>query len=342
MQSARALAQRVANRDVELGDVLVVDRRADVGQVVVERGVELLRRRDDDRRPRVDQLEERAEAIGRQELGQRPLGPVLVGVGERLLGEDPVVGVDLGGRIELDPLDLRERALGEGREVADRLDLVAEQLDPRGLVARSSRRRRGCRRGPRTDRGRRPARPARSRSRRAARRRRSRSTSSPFAEREAGRAQRGVGNRLGERDGAGDDDRRLASPRAVADERVERGDPQADEVRRRRQVGLVAGAARRVVADAAGRQVGAELGRRDRGRRGRRRRRRAPGARRGRARPRRARRAGTGAGRRRPAPRRARRRRRRATSAASAAKASSPWASSSSGRSDTGQPVSTL
>ena len=75
---------------------------------------------------------------------------------------------------------------------------------------------------------------------------------------EARRAQRGVGDRLGERDRAGDDDRRLVARRRLGRERVERADPQADQVRRRRQVRLVAGAARRVVADPARRQVGAE------------------------------------------------------------------------------------
>ena len=40
----------------------------------------------------------------------------------------------LGRRVELDPLRLAERALGEGREPADRLDLVAEQLEPRRAV----------------------------------------------------------------------------------------------------------------------------------------------------------------------------------------------------------------
>ena len=47
---------------------------------------------------------------------------------------------------------------------------------------------------------------------------------------------------------------------ASASERVERGDPQADEVRRRRYVRGVAGAARGVVADPARRQEGAQVG----------------------------------------------------------------------------------
>ena len=163
----------------------------------------------------------------------------------------------LGRRVELDPLRLAERALGEGREPADRLDLVAEQLQPRGPVLG-----------------------------------RAEDVEDAAADRElaavldlvdalvagldqqlgdvaevdllaavkdeARRAQRGVGDRLGERDGAGDDDRRLVAVRRLGGERIERPDPQPDQVRRRRQVRLVAGAARRVVADPARRQVGAE------------------------------------------------------------------------------------
>ena len=45
-----------------------------------------------------------------------------------------MVGVDLRRRVELDPVGLPERALREGGEEPDRLDLVAEELDPRRLV----------------------------------------------------------------------------------------------------------------------------------------------------------------------------------------------------------------
>ena len=41
---------------------------------------------------------------------------------------------ELGGRRELEALGVAQRALREGREPADRLDLVAEQLDPRGAL----------------------------------------------------------------------------------------------------------------------------------------------------------------------------------------------------------------
>ena len=85
-----------------------------------------------------------------------------------------------------------------------------------------------------------------------------RSISSPTRSAEALGAKRGVGHGLGERDRAGDDDRRL-SELAAGGQGVEGGDPKADEVRRRRDVRGVARAARGVVADAARRQVGAEL-----------------------------------------------------------------------------------
>ena len=162
----------------------------------------------------------------------------------------------LGRRVELDPLRLAERALGEGGEPADRLDLVAEQLEPGGPVL-----------GRAEDVEDAPA-------------------DGELAavldlvgalvsgldqelgdvvevdllalvEDEPGRPQRGVGDRLGERHRARDDDRRLVAV-AGPGERVERPDPQPDQVRRRRQVRLVAGPARRVVADPARGQVGAE------------------------------------------------------------------------------------
>ena len=64
------------------------------------------------------------------------------------------------------------------------------------------------------------------------------------------RAQRRVGDLLAERDGRDDDDRRLGRSvrRTVRQQRVERGDAQADEVRRRREVRLVGDAAARVEA----------------------------------------------------------------------------------------------
>ena len=50
------------------------------------------------------------------------------------LSQLAVLERELGGRVELEALGLAERALGEGREPADRLDLVAEELEPRRPV----------------------------------------------------------------------------------------------------------------------------------------------------------------------------------------------------------------
>ena len=255
--SERAGPQRLADRHVELGDVLVVDRRPDVGQVVVERGVELLRGGDDDRGPR------RRSAPGTnrsdRSAGARPAAaparprrrrraPPRRAAGDRGRSRRP-------GRARSGRPPPSERWVKVEKKRIDSISSPNSSIRPPG--PRSSRRRRGCRRGPRTGRGRRPARPARSRSRRAARRRRPRSTSSPFVSaKPAGRS-----------DASGTASARATalattiggSPAGGADERVEGGDPQADEVRRRRQVGLVAGAARGVVADPARREIGAEL-----------------------------------------------------------------------------------
>ena len=76
-------------------------------------------------------------------------------------------------------------------------------------------------------------------------------------DREAVRAQLRVGDPLHQRDGACDHDRRLAVGRL--EQRVERGDPQADEVRRRREVRLVAHAAGRVEAHGRGAQERAQV-----------------------------------------------------------------------------------
>ncbi len=165
-----------------------------------------------------------------------------------------MLGVELGRGRQLDPLGVAERALGEGREPAHRLDLVAEELDPHGALL-----------GRRVD-----VEDAAADGELAA----LLDLLDPVVaggdevaggpvevelaallEREAGRAQRGVRNRLGERRGAGDDDRVAALA-----QRVERVDPQADQVRRRGDVRGVAGAARGIEADAARRQVGAQVG----------------------------------------------------------------------------------
>ena len=68
------------------------------------------------------------EVLDRQQLGDvRALGGIL----ERSdLGQLAVLGRELGGGGDLDHLGVAERALREGGEPAQRLDLVAEQVDP--------------------------------------------------------------------------------------------------------------------------------------------------------------------------------------------------------------------
>ena len=186
-----------------------------------------------------EQVEQLSEAVDGEQLGD--VGAVL-GVLERGdLGQLAVLGRELGGRGDLDPLPLPQRALGEGREPAQRLDLDVEELDAHGALL-----------GRRVD----VEQAAASRELPAvldlvdalvARRdelaeRLVEVDQLADLEREAVRAQLGVGHLLRQRDGGDDDDRRLLGRRGV-EHRVERGHPEPDEVRRRRQVGLVGDAA---------------------------------------------------------------------------------------------------
>ena len=208
--------------------------------MVGERRGDLVDRALHDRRALGNQVEERLEAINRKDLGDvRSLAGVLV---ERQLGELAMLGGELGGRRQLDDLRLAQGALGEGREPAQRLDLVAEELDADGALL-----------GRTVD------------------------VEDPAAHRElaplldlvdalvagldeqrrdvvevdalaameghAGRPEGRVGDGLGEGHGAREDDRRLL----VARESVERRDAQPDEVGRRGDVGRVSRPARRVV-----------------------------------------------------------------------------------------------
>ncbi len=210
----------------------------------------------EDHRGRIgDEVERRAEAVERQHLGQARRLLLFFGrLHRRQLGQFAVLGVELGRRRQLDPLGVAERALGEGREPAHRLDLVAEELDPhRALLGGAEDVEDAAADGELAalldlldpvvagavevagDR---------------------REVDLPaLGDREAGRAQGGVGHRLGQRRGAGDDHRVVLAP-----ERVESVDPQPDQVRRRGDVGGEAGPARGVEADAARRQVGAQVG----------------------------------------------------------------------------------
>ena len=164
-----------------------------------------------------------------------------------------MLGGELGGGRQLQLLGLAERALREGREPADRLDLVAEQLQARGAVlggaedVQDAAAKREL-----------PARldlvhPLVARfGQELGAEREVDLLADP--EREPLGPKRGVGHRLGQGDGACDDYGRLAVP--LARQGVEGGDAKADEVRRRGDVRGVAGASRGVVADAARRQIG--------------------------------------------------------------------------------------
>ena len=206
------------------------------------------------------------------------------------LGQLAVLGRELGGGRDLDAVGLPQAALGEGGEPAQRLDLDVEQVDAdRALLGR------------RVDVEQAAA---------------DRELAAVLdlvdalvaggdellgglveveqvadAQHEAVRAQLRVRDLLAQR-GGGDHDDRLLGALGRVGQRVERGDAQADEVRRRRQVRLVGDAAARVVADRAAARARRAGRRRDRARRDRRRRRSARG---GSGRGRRARRRRTGA-----------------------------------------------
>ena len=80
----------------------------------------------------VDQLQERMEVLDREQLGDvravRPSSSAAISASSRCSGGE------LRRRRHLDHLGVAERALREGREPPQRLDLVAEQVDPDGTV----------------------------------------------------------------------------------------------------------------------------------------------------------------------------------------------------------------
>ena len=244
-------------RDVEVVRVGVVEGGADVVPVVAQRRLDVLVGGDHDVGVLGQQAEQVAEAVDGQQLGD--VGAAL-GVLERGdLGELAVLGGELGGGRDLDPLALAERALGEGREPAQRLDLDVEQLDAdRALLGR------------RVDVEQAAA-----------------DRELPAVldlvdavvagggelehglveveqladlEREAVRAQLGVGDLLRQRDGGDDDDRCFLARARFEDAESSAATRRPDEVRRRRQVRLVGDAAARVEADRPRVQPGAQVG----------------------------------------------------------------------------------
>ena len=234
----------------------VVEGGADVVPVVAQGRLDVLVGGDHHVGVVGEQVEQLAEAVDRQQLGD--VGAA-VGVLERGdLGQLAVLGGELGGRRDLDPLPLPQRALGEGREPAQRLDLDVEELDADGALL-----------GRRVD----VEQPAAGRELPAvldlvdalvARRHELAHglvevDQLADLEREAVRAQLRVGHLLRQRDGGDDDDRRLLGGRGV-EHGVERGDAEPDEVGRRREVGLVGDAAAGVEAHRARAQPGAQVG----------------------------------------------------------------------------------
>ena len=245
---ARARVERGGDRvgrDVELVGVVGVEGRADVLPVVGERRADLLLGGEQHGGVRRE-VEERGEAVDGQQLGDvRPRLGVVPKLDGGHLRQLAVLDGELGGRRDLDLGRLAERALGERREPAQRLDLDVEHVDAHGAVL-----------GRRVDveqaaAGRELAAVVDLVDALVARRDEVAHAVVEVeqvadAQREGVRAQARVGDLLGERDGGHDDDRRRGA--AGFQERVQRRDAQADEMRRRREVRLVRDAAARVEA----------------------------------------------------------------------------------------------
>ena len=261
---ASSAAVIAGGRDVEVVRVGVVEGGAHVLPVVAQRRLDVLVGGDHDVGVVGEQVEQLAEAVDGQQLGDVR---AVLGVLERGdLGQLAVLGGELGGGRDLDPLRLPERALGEGREPAQRLDLDVEELDAdRPLLGR------------RVD----VEQSAAGRELPAvldlvdalvARRdelaeRLVEVEQLADLEREAVRAQLRVGHLLRQRDGGDHDDRsfliqvacrRVRTRRRAF--RVERGDAEPDEVRRRGEVRLVGDAAAGVEAHGPRAQPRAQVG----------------------------------------------------------------------------------
>ena len=234
----------------------VVEGRRDVLPEVGERGLDVVVGGDHHGGVVRRQLEEGAEAVDGQQLGH--VRPVLGLLQRGDLRQLPVLGRQLGGGRDLDRLGVAQGALGEGGEPAQRLDLVAEQVDAHGAVL-----------GRRVEIDETPANgelpavldllDAFVAGRDEVGRELVEVDQVALGDPHATGAQLGVGHLLAQRDGADHDDRGLVAGRM--DERVQRGDAQAHEVRRRRQVRLVGHAAARVEAHRAGAQPRPQVGR---------------------------------------------------------------------------------
>jgi hypothetical protein len=241
--------------DVQVVGVVVVEGDADVGPLVAKARLDVLVGGHDDLRRAGDEVEQLAEAVHRQQLGD--VGPLLLG--RRDLGQLAMLRRQLGGGRDLDLVGVAEASLRERAEPAQRVDLDVEQVDADGALL-----------GGGVD------------VEQAAADRELAALLDlvdalvarlhqvvgdlveveqvAFAQSETVRAQLGVGDLLRERSGAHDHHRLLAAARRVG-ERVERRHPEAHEVRRRGQMRLVGDAAARVVAHGARLEPGAQVDR---------------------------------------------------------------------------------
>ncbi len=253
--SARSCERRVeaVRRHVQVVRVLVVEARGHVLPVVAQRRRQLLLGRHRDQRVGRHEVEQLAEAVHGQHVGHvGALGLVARG---RDLGQLALLRRELRRRGDLHPLGLLQRALGEGREPREPLHLHVEELAAHGALLR----------------GRVDVEDVPARGELAAVLHLVHALvaaghelvgglleveQAALLDLEAVRAELRVGHLLGQGDRGGHEHGRL-----LAEQRVERGHAQPHEVRRRRQVRLVAHAARRVEADLPGRQEGAQVGR---------------------------------------------------------------------------------
>ena len=108
-----ALGERRGDVDVEVLGVVGVHRRGRVLPVVAQRRLDLLGGGEDDGGVVGDQVERRAEVVERQQLGQvRELLALLGRLQRRQLGQLAVLGVELGGRGQLDHARPRPASAG--------------------------------------------------------------------------------------------------------------------------------------------------------------------------------------------------------------------------------------
>ena len=269
-----SVARMLLGTHVQVVRVLVAERRAHIRPVVREHRLEILLGRDHELGLRADEIQQRTEALNRQQLGDVGAFGVRAvarrrGTGERARGH--LFGGELRELAVLErrarpparsrPRPSPQRALRERREPAQRLDLDIEHVDPhRPLLSRRKHVKQAA-----------PQREL-----------------SPLlnlidalvagadelrcalveveqlahAQFERVRAQLRVRHLLRQRDRAHDHHRRLlqgALRGARTEQRIERRHAQTDEMRRRCQVRLVRDAARRVVANAPRRQPSAEV-----------------------------------------------------------------------------------